>query len=79
MFHSLKAKKNQKGLAIATLYCIGEYGEKLVVPNKEDSLSKKEVIDLVVETFDKFPESNEVKEYGMACLMKLVPKFGEIE
>lgn len=58
-----------------SLYCIGEYGEKLVIQSSENPVSERQVYDLIVNVFQKFPDNDDIKEYGMNCLIKLVPKY----
>ncbi|KAL4478341.1 hypothetical protein ABPG72_009577 [Tetrahymena utriculariae] len=77
LYFALKQKIDQSGLVVVSLYCFGEYGHKLVTAaqGSEDSISEKDVYNLISKAFEKYVENDDVKEYGMNCLMKLFYKF----
>ena len=67
-------KKDQEGLSIVALYCIGEYTEMCL----SDEIEESNIFDLVLNMAKIHNSTDIIKEYSLNCIVKLYNKFTNI-
>ncbi|XP_052229804.1 AP-1 complex subunit gamma-1-like isoform X2 [Dreissena polymorpha] len=79
LFFSLKEDNSQQPLSQVAAWCIGEYGEQLLVPtNEEDELgpvTEEDVVRVLQKCLENNNSTSVTKEYCITALMKLSTRF----